>query len=257
MIIELQPSVMAEIVLDGRLSALPRWGLKYLSLMVGPFSNGNEHERYYLETVGSGDTFRSAYDEFRFNQESLELMSVWFHVPEENLASGELLDGWRVRQPVSGTLRLRSPLTFLAEPTTMRWMESDGKFLAGVHDRVLDQAEEYLRLCIAQDLDLLIADNRLCGWMLSNPTRYLVDLWEEPDQSEPEAELGSMVAEFLAVVHKRQLRRLMEKDPALLAALTALRARLGHNQGHRTQCTVFREAIDDVIERFYGQTPSS
>lgn len=256
MLIELQTSVIAEILIGGRLSALPRLGLKYLSLMLGPFSSGSEHERHYFETVGSGDSFRSAYDEFRFDQGSLKLLSVWFHVPEEALVSAALLDGWRGRPPVSGRLRLISPLTFLAEPTTMRWMDSDGTFLAAVHDRVLDQAGEYLRLSIAQDFDLLIADNKLCGWMLSDPIRYLVDLWEDPYQSEPGDGLATMMAEFLGLVDKRHLRRMMEKDPALLAALANLRARLGHEQENRTQRTVLREAIDDVIERFHGQTPS-
>jgi hypothetical protein len=252
-IVELESSTVAEIVFGPRLAALPRWEIKHFAVTVEPFHHGRERESHYRMTIGSGESYGVPYEDgFRFDKDRLGLRSVYFNVPEVNLVAHEFLNGWLGRQSVSGTLRLIRPDSFSLHPTTMRWLQPNGQFLASVNDRVTEDAEDYLRLGIAQDMDLLFADGQLCGWILFNPALYLVELWDEPYATEPDSELIETLRQFLALFDDRHILRMEHRDSSIQQSLIELRERIGGKIKPRSQRAVLLAAVQDVIDRFYG-----
>jgi hypothetical protein len=253
-IVELHDSITAEVVYGAGLRGSPRLGLRDLSLIVGPYDSGDAHEQHFLQTIGSGNWYRPEFDEFRFAKEDLLLQSIWFHVPEKNLSSEEFFVGWRAEQPVVGLLRLASSEEFELEPTDFRWMEPNGELLACVTQMALGATEAPQRLRIAHDLDLLFANRRLCGWLLSHPARYLVTSWEDPCAGEADSGLAALLHEYSALVAEPYIDQMENEDPDILKELLSLHARLRRENETRNPQRVLRECVEDIIEQFYGRT---
>lgn len=251
MFVELQDSVMAEVVSGVQLQFNPRLSLRGLSLIVGPYHSGQEHEAHFLQTMGSGSWYRSEFEEFRFGKADHLLQSVWFNLPEENLDSEDLMVAWRSQQPVEGLLRLCSSQEFGPERTDFRWLEPSGELFACVTKTAFIDTKERLRLRIAPDLDLLFAERKLCGWILSQPTLHLVSFWEEPYTTPPDSELPALVQEYLTLVADPYIERMEEGEPEIFQALISLQTRIDVEREAVNQRRVLGDYIKDVIEKFY------
>ena len=262
MIVKLQDSCKAKITYGINISHNPRWGLRELSLIMGPYHDGEEHERHFLQTIGSGNWYRSEYEEFRFSKETLLLESVWFHVPEVNLESENFISLWQFEPPVEGLLTLSQPQVFNPEPTTFRWMAPNGEFLACITEMALLNTNERLRLRIANDFDLLFVEQTICGWMLSHPINYLVKSWDEPysvasDEKIADEKIAEFLYEYLALVADPYIEQMEDEDPEILQRLLSLHNRIVVTNGSVNQRRIISDCIKDIVEQFYAQTISS
>src|SRR5262245_40647971 len=108
--VELQPGVVATLVGGSPLPDRPRFVPRGLSVVVGPYRDGAEHERHYLDTIGSGSWHPPDEDELRFGSDDRLLRSLWLQVPERGapdptVGSAELA-GWLAAPVGPGLLRL-------------------------------------------------------------------------------------------------------------------------------------------------------
>ena len=253
MSVELCDSVTAEVVYGIHLQSKPRWGLRELSLITGPYYSGDEHEQHFLRTIGSGSWYRSEFDELRFGKEDMILQSIWFHVPEKSLSSDELINEWRDLEPIDGLLRLKSSQSFQLDPTEFRLMEPDGTLFMCVTQRAISEKDNRLRLRLADDLDLLFANQCLCGWLLSNPSQYLVSSWEAPCINKPDSKFAALLYEYLTLVVEPNVDRMEKGDTNILCALADLQMRIGQVQGSKDHRIVLHESIDGIIKQFYSR----
>lgn len=252
--VELAEGIVTEVVFGERLATPPRWGLRSSSLMIAPYHSGDEHELHYEATVGSGDWYRSEYDEFRFGKDDHMLRSLWLHVPNENLNAAELLPRWRDAPPLSGVLRLLTQRDFAPAPTAYRWLEPSGEVLAGLHPASLRSPGEMLRLRAAPDFDMLFVNRRFAGWLLWSPLRYLTSGWSEATQTdEPDTELVSQLGRYLELIATPNFAAMEEKNPDTRGALLELRDRFAQADAENAQRAILRESLEAVIKNFYGE----
>jgi hypothetical protein len=233
----------------------PRWGLRESSLIVGGYYSGDEHEQHFLQTVGSGNWYRSEYEEFRFRQDNHQLESVWFHVPEVNVEpeKQDVMSLWQFETPIKGLLTLLQVQGFKPEPMDFRFLDRDGKFLACIAEMALTTTKNRLRLRIAKDFDLLFIEQNLCGWLLSHPIDYLVMSWDETSPVTPDEQLASIVYEYLDLIAEPNIEKIEDEDPAILELLLNLYQRtvISPNPIYRRQ--IIANCIQDIIEQFYNQ----
>lgn len=173
MLLQIEKSVKAEVVKEQILSAIPEWDLRPGYVIIGTYGSIEKQEQDLLESVGSPISDIPYGSEFRFAKDNLLLKRIWVNAPEENLESGDEIEQWLNKKPVEGLLRLLSPEMFDDKRSDYRWMSPDGKLLAAIEDTDFIESDDKFRLRVAQDFDLLFAERKWCGWMLSNPTRYL------------------------------------------------------------------------------------
>jgi hypothetical protein len=248
----LDNATIAEAVPGAALPLAPRLGLRSLSLLVGPYRSGDEHEAHVLATIGSGSWHSPDCEEFRFDPHDRVLRSVWLHLPETKLGADDFPDGWGHTPPTPGLLRLGSPPPFGPERPTRRWVAPSGALLASVDADALVATNDRRRLRIAPDLDLLFARRRYCGWLLTQPARYLIDEWEEVSLDEPSVGLAAQLRTYLELVAEPNIARMEAGDPALLAALRDLAGRLTREARPTRQHGVLQRSIVEIIDQFYG-----
>lgn len=228
------------------LTTLPGWTLDALN--VGPFRSARGYDAHLVRTLGS--TFDWS-DEFRFGDGTLLLETLILKVPERNLDREELAV-WR-ESPVSpGLLRLRERESFLFDGTTARHLAPDGSALLCYFEELTPTERRY-RINVAPSLDLLCADGRYYGWMLSWPIRHLIpDTMggpSFPSRLEDDPGLVSLVLEYHQLVSGNTLDRLNAQEPVLKAALIALRERTSPPETLSRRA--LRERIDALLDTFY------
>ncbi|HLL06945.1 MAG TPA: hypothetical protein VK539_40595 [Myxococcaceae bacterium] len=217
-------------------------------LNVGPFRSAQGYDAHFARTMGSTCDFG---DEFRFGGETLLLETLILNVPERNLDRGELA-AWKKSPVFPGLLRLRARESFLFDETTARHLALNGSALVCFFEELAPTERRY-RINVAPSLDLLCDDGRYYGWMLSWPVRHLVPNMlggpSSPSRLEDDPGLVSLVCEYQQLVSDDTLDRLNEQDPALKAALTALRERT--NSPETLSRRALRERIDELLGTFY------
>ncbi len=254
--IELKKSYQATIIDGVCLPFSPRWGLRELSLIIGEYQSGDEHEQHFLQTVGSGNWYRSEYDEFRFRQDNHQLESIWFHLPEVNIEPDkqDIISLWQFETPIKGLLSLLSLQGFNPEPMDFRFLEQNGNFLACISEMALTTTKNKnrLRLRIAKDFDLLFIEQKLCGWLLSHPINYLVMSWDEPSSVTIDEQFVSIVHEYLNLIAEPNIEKIEDEDPEILESLLALHKRISISTKYTYQFQIVTNCIQEIVEQFYS-----
>src|SRR5579884_4021383 len=71
----------------------PRWMFNE-SVYIGPYHSADERDLHVSQTIGSMEWLWSNTEEFRFDCESLALVSAFLGIDDTTLDSPELLDAW-------------------------------------------------------------------------------------------------------------------------------------------------------------------
>ena len=249
MILQLEDSVEVEVIRGQILPLIPKWFLKPDNVVVSSHRNMEEHEQQHLKTIGSGNWHAPLGNEFRFTEDNLLLTSVWVKATEENLESSSVMEKWTNIEPVSGILRLLSHQSFRCELNEYRWISPNGKFLAAIEDTDIIESDDKFRLRVAQDFDLLFAEQKWCGWLLSNPARYLA----EPNSlADLDTELPLLAYEYISLISEPNIDLLYDKEPEFLQRIIDLRAKIDLNSGATEHRREIHTALEEIIESFYG-----
>jgi hypothetical protein len=256
----LTDSTTAEVLLEvGLLSYQPRWGISGRSLKVGSYRNGDEHEHHVVaETIGSGLWYGPEdNDEFRFDKKDLTLESIWFLIPEENMDLESLVELWIRQEPLVGLLRLDNSESlegFPPEIADFRWFDPQGRMLVCITENALLEAENRTRLRIATDVELMFADNHLCGWILFQPLKYAIYGWEDPHPLEfADSTLTMATQEYLRIASEPFVDQLLDEDPEVLKALQNINQKLKEGSIIGYQRKVLSDSIESLIENFYDE----
>jgi len=251
-VLELQPSVLVDIVPGRQLEYRPRLALRGLSLIVGPYRSGDEHEQHYLDTTGSGAWHAPEDDELRFGKGDRILRSAWLHIPEAHLSAPNVLAPWVTAAREVGLLRLAGAPPNQLDLAYRRILDTRDEALGCVTDLALHVGQERLGLTIAEDVDLLFANGQACGWLLRHPQRYLSDGWQEPPAPpSEESQLAALLADYLELISQKNMAALEAADPEMHASLRALKNRAAHIPAS-PQRDALLAAIDAQIDLFFA-----
>lgn len=154
-------------------------------LIVSPYADRVERERFFADTFGSQDVLWDLPDVFRFAPGDRKLVGAEFRIPEES-ASAE--DSARV--PVMpevrpGGLQADEVKDFRHEMCTVLCRAPGDAVLTCLRDLdVLDQPLD-ARIGIAPDVALLVQHGTVVGWSITDPARYLTTGFAAPDPAPP------------------------------------------------------------------------
>lgn len=158
-------------VTDEPLDLLPR--LLGTFLIVSPYADRVEREKFLADTFGSQDLLWDLPDVFRFAPSDRQLVGAEFRIPEES-ASAEGSACLPVPPEVRpGGLRADEVKDFRHEVCTVLCRAPGDAVLTCLRD--LDVLDEPLdaRIGIAPDVALLVQHGTVVGWSLTDPARYL------------------------------------------------------------------------------------
>jgi hypothetical protein len=156
------------------------------------------------------------------------------------------------KRPTVGLLRLESSGGFNIEPTTFRWFDHSSRQLICINEAATSEPCDRLRLQITRDVDLLFANGKLCGWILSHSVNYLVNAWEAPYKNEPNDDLANLLHEYLELISDPNIERMEDEDPNILQKLLDLRTRAGHSQSSQQQRILY-SSIEGILDLFYDK----
>jgi hypothetical protein len=255
MLVELTNSTKAEIICESTfLPYQPRWEIRDCSLLVGSYNSGEEHEHHVVtETVGSGNWYKSEFDEFRFDKSDLLLKSIWLQVPEKNIDLENSIRSWIEKDPQISSLRLMGSEYFAPEPTDLRWLDPQGQLLVCIYEHALSDFKNRNRIRIATDVDLMFGDNQLCGWILSNPLHYVIKGWDQPCPMVEDSDLPAIACKYFQLISEDFIEQIEDEDPEILKSLLELNQEAKNINSLGYQREIFCECIESIIEQFYGQ----
>ncbi|WP_317447661.1 hypothetical protein [Streptomyces collinus] len=220
-------------VTDEPLDLVPR--LLGTFVIVSPYADSVEREKFLTETFGSQDRLWDAPDVFRFDPSGRQLVGAEFRMPEES-ASAEDSARLPVRPAVRpGGLRADEVSNFRHEMCTVLCRAPGDAMLTCLRDlAVLDEPLE-ARIGIAPDVALLVQQGAVVGWSLTDPARYLTPGLAAPDPDPPSPATRRLLTECLDLVTSPLVDDVVDGQPA---ALTRLRAadealRAQHEDRHR------------------------
>ncbi|MFE7464761.1 hypothetical protein ACFU6R_11765 [Streptomyces sp. NPDC057499] len=219
----------------------------------GPYRSADEHEQHLLETSGAGSWVDDGNDELRFSLDTGELVSVWLAVPGSVAPDSADLGAWLRAGRVEGRPAVMPGTYFDLPPASVRWCDGSGSVLVCLTEEGFSgDAAVRSRLRIAHDLDLLIADGRYMGWLLEHPATRLSDSWAGGPDSPEDPELGAWLARYIALSDDDVFDAIVDGDPTPLEPLRELLADVRTVGGDRPRRRIFRDALDDVIDRHTG-----
>ncbi|GHI04540.1 hypothetical protein AQI88_37270 [Streptomyces cellostaticus] len=220
-------------VTDEPLDLVPR--LLGTFVIVSPYVDRVEREKFLTETFGSQDWLWDDPDVFRFDPSGRQLVGAEFQMPEES-ASAEDSARLPVRPAVRpGGLRADEVSNFRHEMCTVLCRAPGDAMLTCLRDLdVLDEPLE-ARIGIAPDVALLVQQGAVVGWSLTDPARYLTPGFAAPDPDPPSPATCRLLTECLDLVTSPLVDDVVDGEPA---ALTRLRAadealRAQHEDRHR------------------------
>ncbi|UNO41071.1 hypothetical protein [Streptomyces sp. MST-110588] len=229
---------------------IPRFCLSGLFLAVGDYADTGERERQYSETFGSLDWLWSGDDELRFRKTDRNLHSAFFSVPEVVCEDSGLCGKWFRVRVVHGGLHATTEQNFGLPATVIRWADPYGKALVCLEEPESRTAEACFRVRFAQDVDLLAADGKLVGWMLSNPAKYLTASWEFPPHTPPDDATASLLSEYLTMVTEIFVERFQDGDEGARQEFREFVKRITDPGGGLPQRQTISRAVQDLADEF-------
>lgn len=245
----------------------PRFYLNPPRVMVGPYQNAEEYDEHmFAQTTGTNRIGWDNEDEYRFDVDTGLLCGLYWIYPEQFPEPPEETPVWEEAAAYAGVLRLDSlrpygtgkdgaPNTYSPNLTSTQLVDPKGTSFTALNADLLRQASTVVRLQVAQDLYLLIADEEIAGWVFLNPGRYLTALWEALPATDDD-ELGIILAEYLTLATCPNLDEITSKNPESFDQLVSLYARLGGVNGDVGHRQVLRMHMDVLAYRFYDRTIS-
>lgn len=234
----------------GPLPWTPRLDVSGLSVMVGPYRDGAEHEKHVLDTIGSGNWYQAAYDEMRFDKTSSLLSSLWSHIPEQPFDQPTRLSAWTRLTPEPGAVQLAEPTRFELPPTEQRWCSASGDLLAWLYPDLPAEPVDPKRIRIAEALDLLTAGDRLYGYLLAEPARFLTAGWAAADRN-ADPQISELLAAVFETITYSNAELMQDQDASMLEQLQELRQRITSTAGDTEKGRILRDHIEDLIDNFY------
>ncbi|MBD9732776.1 hypothetical protein IGX29_13350 [Streptomyces sp. H28] len=222
-----------------------------MSLIVSPYTDRVERERFFADTFGSQDWLWDLPDVFRFAPGDRKLVGAEFRLPEE-AASAE--DSARVPDMPGvrpGGLQADEVEDFRHEVCTVLCRAPGDAVLTCLRDLdVLDEPLE-ARIGIAPDVALLVQHGTVVGWSLTDPARYLTAGFTAPDPAPPLPATRRLLTECLDLVTVVPVvDGLVDGEPAALARLQAADKALREQREDRHRADALLELIATYVEDY-------
>ncbi|MER8088440.1 hypothetical protein ABTZ57_25820 [Streptomyces sp. NPDC094048] len=209
-----------------------------------------EREQFLLETFGSQEWLWDTPDVLRFDPDSRKPAGAEFQLPGES-ASAE--DSARV--PVlpavrPGGLRADQVRDFRLETCEVLCRAPEDAVPTGLRDLdVLDEPLE-ARVGIAPDVALLVQHGTVVGWSLTDPARYLTQVFAAPDPNPPFPATRRLLTGCLDLITEPLIDDVMDGEPAALARLRTVHQALQTQREDRHRADAMLTLIADLVEDY-------
>ncbi|GAA2680802.1 hypothetical protein GCM10010428_47540 [Actinosynnema pretiosum subsp. pretiosum] len=211
---------------------------------MGPYNDAEEHERHVLSTAGAGNWPDTADDEYRFDRKKDALVSALVHIPD---APTPEPPPWHTTPTTQATLTTTAPDP--RQPASHYWLPPTATALACAYELAPEQPPTRLRLAPA--FSLLIAGDRLCGWLLEHPDRHVTTGWSHPSPSIPDNPFRTALTRYFHLTTPNAVAAMEDGDPTVLAQLAALRTAVPLTEGVRLRRAALHAAVEELLD-FYG-----
>ncbi|MER6561662.1 hypothetical protein ABT300_28790 [Streptomyces sp. NPDC001027] len=235
-------------VTDEPLDLVPR--LLGTSLIVSPYADRVEREKFLAQTFGSQDLLWDLPDVFRFSPSDRRLVGAELRIPEESASVED-----SARLPVQpevrpGGLLANEVKDFRHEMCTVLCRTPGDALLTCLRD--LDVLDEPLdaRIGIAPDVALLVQHGTVVGWSLTDPARHLTTGFAAPDPAPPAPATRLLLTECLDLVTTPVVDDLVDGEPAALARLQAADQALREQREDRRRADALLELIATYVQDY-------
>ncbi|MBQ1089758.1 hypothetical protein [Streptomyces sp. B93] len=222
-------------------------------LIVSPYADRVEREKFLTATLGSQDRLWDLPDVFRFAPSGRRLAGAEFRIPAESASAED-----SARLPLTpavrpGGLRMDEAKDFRHEMCTVLCRAPDDAVLTCLRDLdVLDEPLE-ARIGIAPDVALLFQHGTVVGWSLTDPTRYLTATYAHPDTNPPSPATRRLLTECLDLITTPVVDDLIDGEPAALTRLQAAEKALREQREDRNRAEALLELIATLVEDYGNQ----
>jgi|GEM_PF-5943235 len=255
--VELAPGILARIVPGEPFAARPALRLDSLAVALSAADDDQSYETQLAATRGSAEWLWDAAEYWRFDGASSELVRIVAALPAGNAPEPQP-ESWADAPTITGTIHLATPQDFTRGEGITRWTDPAGTTLILRYEppppKPHPPARRRVRL--AEGCFLLIEDNRVTGWQLERPARFITgDSGGEPlPGAEAETDLGRLFSTLIALTDDPLLDALDDGDLTAREGLRDLDQRLEPYCARRdSRALEMRRLTRQVLEDFGPQ----
>jgi hypothetical protein len=251
--IEIAPGTLARIVPGEPFTTQPALRLDSLALYL-PTGHDQPSEARLAATTGSSEWLWDAAEYWRFDRASSELVQIIAALPADT-TQGPDPEAWAEAPTVTGTIELAVPGDFARPEGTTRWIDPAGTTLILGYEPLepTTGSLDRRRIRLAEGCFLLIEDNRVAGWQLERPARFIIgDSGGAPlPGAEVEAALGGLFSALISLTDDARLDALDHGDLRVREELRDLDKRLEpYCARHDSRALEMRRLTRQVLEDF-------
>ncbi|MEV6329272.1 hypothetical protein [Streptomyces sp. NPDC051909] len=236
-------------VTDTPLSPTPR--LSVDSLVVAPYTEREERERFFSATFGSMHFLWDTPDILRFDKESRDLVAVELRLPYTS-ANADVTTRLPVLPEVRpGGLRADEVKDCHLEMCMALCRTPGDAELICLRDLDVIDAPLDARIGIAPDLTLLLQQGTVVGWTLADPARHLTTGYAAPDPAAPAESTRRLLRDCIDLVTQPLFDDITDGEPAALSRLRAADEALRAQTEDRARADALLELISNTVD-LYG-----
>lgn len=230
-----------------RLADLPRFNLRGKALLVGPYDSAESHELHMTQTYGSGDPFLDTTDEIRFSPDGSRLVSCRIGVPERPTRDRRFAASCAALPAEEGLPVLQTRTPFQVVIATHTHIDPAGRALHVFDSRA---AAPSSILHIAPDLDMIVGQRSIAGFVLHHPAQYLTTGWAKCRPLDDDTALGPLLASYVNLLDEGFIARMDDGDPTARDAIVDLldAVKRVEPSGQRD---VVLDALETMLETFW------
>lgn len=217
------------------------------SVDIADYADVEERGRFFAAIFGSQEWLWDTPDILRFDSDSRKLNGAEFQLPGE---SASVEDSARVPVLPSvrpGGLRADEVRDFRLETCEVLCRAPWDAVLTGLRD--LDVLDEPLqaRVGIAPDVALLVQHGTVVGWSLTDPARYLTQVFAAPGPNPSFPATRRLLTECLDLITAPVIDDVMDGEPEALARLRATKHALRAQHEDRPRADVLLALIANLV----------
>jgi hypothetical protein len=238
--------VRAGILYGDSLEARPEFFLDGLAVVVGPYSDQALRERQLMQTVGSTDWLAfDSVDDVRFDPASGVLSAVALRTaPREIQSKGSV----RIPAAETGLIQLAEPQDFRLESASVRWKAPGCSALICLYGDTDSRIPSGRQIRIAEGLDLIVEEDRLAGWILHGPYRYLSVAGVTSGPAIEDRELEQALDWYLSIASHPTVDQLLDGDETLWRKLDDIAQLVSPGVGDSLRRSILSQQIEYLME---------
>jgi len=244
--------ILLSLELDKKIEKEVLWSFSevYLSEKLSPLDEKNFTDNEY---IGSSSLFSD--ESWAFN-DLLLLDHIALYVPEENIDDTSCLESWLSTTSINALPKIKTREKFgIESPSDYRLISKEHNTLLCLSEDSIIVSKNSFRVSINNSIEILVKNDRYCGFLLKNPFDRLVPFSgafpEEASLKKASDPFKKYLIDYLAIANEPDWHKLENQDPQTKNEIILILEGLSNQDKNSISVRSLMHRCSNLLEEYY------